>query len=73
MLRLIEQCCVQSHVKIAALLAVSLCIAACGESKASRSKMSDEWCETMMQTANQAWTEEQAKLFARDCLYNDQQ
>ncbi|SMF40564.1 Protein of unknown function [Alteromonadaceae bacterium Bs31] len=34
----------------------------------SEKKMSEAWCEDMMVKANAQWTEEETRLFARDCL-----
>ncbi|WP_045859599.1 DUF3012 domain-containing protein [Teredinibacter purpureus] len=34
-------------------------------------KMTEEWCEALMERPNNQWTEDDAVLFARDCLYSE--
>lgn len=33
---------------------------------------SDEWCDMMMQKANHLWTDEEPKIFADNCIYQDE-
>lgn len=32
----------------------------------------EAWCEMMMQKANHLWTEEEPKIFADNCIYQDE-
>ncbi len=45
------------------------CGMACSEKDVP--KMSQEWCDAMLDKPNSEWTEEDFRAFAADCLYND--
>lgn len=49
------------------LLVVAAVLAGCTKDE----RKDEAWCDAMMATPNNLWSEDDASLFARDCLYND--
>lgn len=52
-------------------VACVLSIAACSEKGAP--KMSEEWCDAMLDKPNVEWAEEDFEVFGANCLFNEKQ
>ncbi|WNO07662.1 DUF3012 domain-containing protein [Teredinibacter sp. KSP-S5-2] len=44
----------------------SVCLFGCSEKR-----MSEEWCDSMIDKPNSEWTEQDFTSFSQDCLYNE--
>ncbi len=65
----------KAYLLILALLLVGLLAVMVGLSIVEgdeQAELSGEaWCDRMLDKPNPDWTDDEARIFARDCLYND--